>query len=152
MLRLHERQALFYYNSVILLAKNKSSKLFDIKKNLINFRMNYSYKVISDEFSYQNLYNYMYQSFGLQDLNSDIQDIIDRATEHQKNIHENSTNTALAILALFGVFSAFDSSFAVIDRFYSGVPLNAYHFLAINIIIVMILASILIFICLKRKK
>jgi hypothetical protein len=149
---LHERQALFYYNSIILTSRRNSGKLVMMKKKLINFRINYSYKVISDEVSYQNFYNILYQSFSLNDLNADIQDIIDRATEHQTNIHENSTNTALAILALFGIFSAFDSSMAFIDRLNSTDPLTLLHKIIITVICVMIALAIGIYIWLKKRK
>ncbi len=148
---LHERQALFYFNS-ILSAPQKKYDIIRMKKILIEFRIKYSYKVISDEASYQNFYSLLYKAFSLDELNVDIQDIIDRGSEHQKNIHENSTNTALAVLALFGIFSALDSSFAFVDRFSMDEPFTWAHAVVSALIFLTVLISIGVFLYLKKRK
>jgi hypothetical protein len=121
-------------------------KLEKIKKELIRFRINFAYKTVSDEASYQKLYDGMYECLSLDNLNSDIQDVIDRVTEYQDFSNEKGMNRALAVIGMFSIFSAFADGIAFADRLKAGIKFTEIYLVVLIIIIIVILFAAYIFI------
>lgn len=142
MILLHQRQVLLHYNYLAVKEQNDMKKLEQIKKELIRFRINFAYKSVSDEASYQKFYHGMYQCLYLDSLNADIQDVIDRVTEYQDFSNEKGMNRALALIAMFGIFSALSDGIGFVDRIGQKIAFTALHWLIIAFIVV-----IIIFVC-----
>lgn len=142
MILLHQRQVLLHYNYLAVKDQNDMKKLEQIKKELIRFWINFAYKTVSDEASYQKFYHGMYQCLYLDSLNSDIQDVIDRVTEYQDFANEKGMNRALALIAMFGIFSALSDGIGFADRIGQKIAFTALHWLIIAFIVV-----IIIFVC-----
>lgn len=138
MILLHQRQVLLHYNYLAVKEQNDMKKLEQIKKELIRFRINFAYKTVSDEASYQKFYHGMYQCLYLDSLNADIQDVIDRVTEYQDFANEKGMNRALALIAMFGIFSALSDGIGFVDRLSQGGPLGAVHWLVVVFILIII--------------
>jgi len=142
MILLHQRQVLLHYNYLAVKEQNDMKKLEQIKKELIRFRINFAYKTVSDEASYQKLYDGMYECLSLDSLNSDIQDVIDRVTEYQDLSKEKGINKALALIAMFSIFSAFADGLALVDRLMAEPKLTCFHWTTvISIIFIIIIAG-----------
>lgn len=142
MILLHQRQVLLFYNYLAVKDQNSMKKLEAIKKELIRFRINFAYKTVSDEASYQRFYHGMYECLSLESLNSDIQDVIDRVTEYQDFSNEKSMNRVLALIAMFSIFSAFADGTGFADRMQEGIEPTGLHWATlIIIIIIMIFAA-----------
>lgn len=148
MILLHQRQVLLYYNYIAVKNQNRMKKLEKIKKELIRFRINFAYKTVSDETSYQRFYNGMFECLSLECLNSDIQDVIDRVTEYQDFSNEKSMNFVLALIAIFSVISAFADAIGFADRMKEGIVFTAPHWVALIVISFIMMAAI--FTILKR--
>ena len=146
MILLHQRQVLLYYNYLAVKEQNHMKKLEKIKKELIRFRINFAYKTVSDEASYQKLYDGMYECLSLDNLNSDIQDVIDRVTEYQDFSNEKGMNRALALIGMFSIFSAFADGIAFADRLKAGIKFTGIYLVVLIIIIIVILFAAYIFI------
>lgn len=134
MILLHQRQVLLYYNYIAVKNQNRMKKLEKIKKELIRFRINFAYKTVSDETSYQRFYDGMYECLSLECLNSDIQDVIDRVTEFQDFSNEKSMNFVLALIAIFSVISAFADAIGFADRLKGGIIFTGPHWIALILI------------------
>jgi uncharacterized membrane protein (DUF485 family) len=143
MILLHQRQVLLYYNYIAVKNQSRMKKMEKIKKELIRFRINFAYKAVSDETSYQRFYNGMYECLSLECLNSDIQDVIDRVTEYQDFSNEKSMNFVLALIAIFSVISAFADAIGFADRMMEGIVLSGPHWAAIISISVIMIAVII---------
>lgn len=143
MILLHQRQVLLYYNYIAVKEQNNMKKLEHIKKELIRFRINFAYKTVSDEASYQKFYLGMYDCLSLESLNCDIQDVIDRVTEYQDFSNEKSMNRVLALIATFSIFSALADGIGFADNLKNGLELTWVHVLVlIFILIVLLIAAI----------
>lgn len=146
MILLHQRQVLLYYNYLAVKEQNDMRKLERIKKELIRFRINFAYKTVSDEASYQKFYHGMYECLSLDSLNSDIQDVIDRVTEYQDFNNEKGMNRALALIAMFGIFSAFADGIGFADRVKEGIEFTSLHWISVIFIFVIIIFAAYTFI------
>ncbi len=152
MILLHQRQVLLYYNYIAVKNQSRMKKLEKIKKELIRFRINFAYKTVSDETSYQRFYDGMYECLSLECLNSDIQDVIDRVTEYQDFSNEKSMNFVLALIAIFSVISAFADVIGFADRMKEGIEFTGFHWVAfISISVILIIAIFTILRRLFRK-
>lgn len=139
MILLHQRQALLFYNYMAVKEQNSMKKLERIKKELIRFRINFEYKTVSDEASYQKFYHGMYECLSLESLNADIQDVIDRVTEYQDFSNEKSMNRVLALIAMFSIFSAFADGTGFADRVEQGIEPTWLHWATLIIIIIIMI-------------
>lgn len=142
MILLHQRQVLLYYNYLAVKDQNSMKKLEGIKKELIRFKINFAYKTVSDEASYQRFYDGMYECLSLESLNSDIQEVIDRVTEYQDFSNEKSMNRVLALIAMFSIFSAFADGTGFADRVKEGIEPTGLHWATLIIISVIMLYAI----------
>jgi len=146
MILLHQRQVLLYYNYLAVKEQNNMKRLEQIKKELIRFRINFAYKTVSDEASYQKFYHGMYECLSLESLNSDIQDVIDRITEYQDFANEKGMNRALALIAIFGIFSALADGIGFADTIMKGTSFTVLHWIIILLIIIIIIMACYTFI------
>lgn len=146
MILIHQRQVLLYYNYLAVKEQNDMKELEKIKKELIRFRINFAYKTVSDEASYQKFYHGMYQCLSLESLNCDIQDVIDRVTEYQDFSNEKGMNRALALIAMFSIFSALADGIGFADRVKEGIEFTWLHWAALILIIIIIIFAAYIFI------
>ncbi len=145
MMLLHERHALLHYNYIAVIRQRKMKRLERLKRELISFRINFAYKVVSDEVSYQYFYDSLHNDFALDRLNADLQDVIDRVTEYQDTTHEKSMNSALGLIALFSIFSAFGDGISLIDRVNNNMGFTIYHWICIGLVILISLRAAYIF-------
>ena len=146
MILLHQRQALLFYNYIAVKSQKRMKKLERIKKELIRFRINFAYKTVSDESSYQRFYSGMYECLSLESLNSDIQDVIDRVTEYQDFSNEKSMNFVLALIAMFSIFSALADGIGFADRMKAGMGFTGIHWatlILIGFIIITVIFTII---------
>jgi len=146
MILLHQRQVLLYYNYLAVKEQNNMKKLEKIKKELIRFRINFAYKTVSDEASYQKFYHGMYDCLSLESLNSDIQDVIDRVTEYQDFTNEKSMNRGLTLITLFSIFSALADGIGFADRVKEGIVFTGLHWFSLIFIILVVVIVIITFI------
>lgn len=146
MILLHQRQVLLHYNYLAVKEQNDMKKMKKIKKELMRFRINFAYKTVSDEVSYQRFYHGMYDCLSLDSLNLDIQDVIDRVTEYQDFTNEKGINRALALIAMFSIFSALADGIGFVDRVKNGEALTLFHWVAIGFVIAIIILAGYVFI------
>lgn len=146
MILLHQRQVLLHYNYIAVKEQNSMKKLEYIKKELIRFRINFAYKTVSDEASYQRFYLGMYDCLSLESLNGDIQDVIDRVTEYQDFSNEKSMNRVLALIAMFSIFSALADGLGFAEILRNGLELTWIHVLVLVFILIVLLIAVITYI------
>jgi hypothetical protein len=145
LLQLHERQALVFYNAIAIRNRKDMRKLASMKKSLLNFFVCFSINSISDESSYQNFYECVYDSLNLNKLESDIKEIICQVEEYELSINDRRMNEMLAVIALFSIVSVTLDGLNFVDRInnINKNPLGQFHVVWLCIIFVsLVLATI----------
>lgn len=129
LLQLHERQALVYYNAKAIRNRKDMRKLASMKKSLLNFFVCFSINAVSDEPSYQNFYECVYDSLNLKKLESDIQEIINKIEEYELSISDRRMNEMLAVIAIFSIVSVILDGLEFVDRIVNlnSKPFGQFH-------------------------
>ncbi len=101
----NQRHTLLYFMTDAVKDKKKSGKLIKAQRKLNDFKLAESFKVVSNEYSYQNIYEKMYEILDIDKLAEDISDVSANASEQKnKNIER-----------LFSIFTVI----AAIETFYN---------------------------------
>jgi hypothetical protein len=147
---LNQRYSLMYLLSE-LTKTTDSKKLDEIEDMLNNFKVCFSFKIVSNEMVYQNLYNKMYNVLGIDKLIDDVQDASERLeikARKEDEARENLTNILLIGVGFLAVGSALIDFADYIDR------LSWFSFdisTAISFGISVLAIVICLIICIKRK-
>lgn len=138
--------------------KNNPHKLTKLQKTLNMFKLSESFKTVSNEYTYQNVYEQMYDVLDIDKLSEDLSDVTAHAAEQsQKNIQ-----------VLFGIFTVIASVetfynifivlFPLISEAIKAETLPPDFFMQINVVVSCVVASlVLVLLCLavpriiKRK-
>lgn len=135
---LHQRFMLIKLLEEMMLCKRENmSGWKKIQNDLLAFRMEYSFNVVSDEMPYHHIYSDMRKALSVNEFENDIGDVSDKMyvlnREEEMNrmaaLHEKEQNAAdlrswrtdivLGLLSLLTVFSALVDSTDVINEWYS---------------------------------
>lgn len=104
----NQRHTLLSLMTDMVIFKNKPHKLLQIQKKLNDFKLAESFKTVSNEYSYQNIYEQMYNILDIDELMSDISDISTHAEEQkEKNIEKlfKIFTIAASVETLYNIFS-----------------------------------------------
>lgn len=111
-LLLHQRELLLsFLEQLVQPAQNEYSKLKEVKEQLILSKTRYTYNVISNEMTYQNIYLKIGEVLAINSLFEDLQNMTDRIImlEQDKKNEEELTktkkiNSALSIITMLTIF------------------------------------------------
>lgn len=109
----NQRHTLLSLMTDMVIFKNKPRKLLQIQKKLNDFKLAESFKTVSDEYSYQNIYEQMYNILDIDNLMVDISDISMHAADQKEKNIEN----------LFKIFTIAASVETLYNIFYVLVPI-----------------------------
>ena len=104
----NQRHTLLSLMTDMVIFKNQSRKLLQIQKKLNDFKLTESFKTVSNEYSYQNIYEQMYMILDIDNLMADISDISTHAEEQkEKNIEKlfKIFTIAASVETLYNIFS-----------------------------------------------
>lgn len=104
----NQRHTLLSLMTDMVIFKNQSRKLLQIQKKLNAFKLAESFKTVSNEYSYQNIYEQMYNILDIDNLIADISDISTHAAEQkEKNIEKlfKIFTIAASVETLYNIFS-----------------------------------------------
>lgn len=105
---LNQRFTLLTYMSQLVELKTKSGKLAKIYDKISEFKLLESFKTISDEFAYQNIYSQMYRILDIDDLMNDINEISLKVREQKSRKLENLFKMFTVISAIATFYKIFD--------------------------------------------
>lgn len=163
LLLLHQRYLLLDLMDKTLICKNNIEEWKRVQTDLLDFEIEYSFNVISDERTYHKIYSDMRSILSIVELENDINDVSNRMyvmkhDEELKNInriHEQEeisadirsrrTDIVLALLSLLAIFSALVDSTDVINEWCSKdgkITLLWPHFFSYGIICIVTLIVI----------
>ncbi len=101
----NQRHTLLYFMTDAVNNQKRPGKLIKAQRKLNDFKLAESFKVVSNEYSYQNIYDKMYAILDIDKLTEDISDVSANASEQKnKNIER-----------LFSIFTVI----AAIETFYN---------------------------------
>lgn len=154
----NQRHTLLSMMTEMVNEKNNPHKLTKLQKTLNMFKLSESFKTVSNEYTYQNVYEQMYDVLDIEKLSEDLSDVTAHAAEQsQKNIQ-----------VLFGIFTVIASVetfynifivlFPLISEAIKAETLPPDFFMQINVVVSCVVASlVLVLLCLavpriiKRK-
>ena len=105
---LNQRHTLLSFMTDMVRYKNDSGKLLKIQDKLNAFKLAESFKTVSNEYAYQNIYDRMYAILDIDTLMADINDISTHAAEQKENNIEKLFKiftVAASIETLYNIFS-----------------------------------------------
>lgn len=105
LLCIHEQQALLLYNQKKVLIGKKLSTSKKLKKDLLRFLPTYSFKVISMEITYQQIYQSLQKILHLEQLEEQLTQNISMLESAYIQRRDTIVNTILFILSLLGAVS-----------------------------------------------
>lgn len=104
----NQRHTLLSLTTDMVTFKNNPRKLLKIQEEVNSFKLSESFKTVSNEYSYQNIYEQMYNILDIDNLISDISDISTNAAEQkEKNISKlfKIFTLAASVETLYNIFS-----------------------------------------------
>lgn len=148
-LALHEREIMLEYNYLAVHKRKKPKELIDLKPRLLDADILYSFNTISVEASYQEFYEHLRSIFNLDNLRSDIRDVIENVESHVNDQNDRKINTILTAISFLALFSALTDGIGFADRLQTGDPFGLLQWGIIAAIAVIIGIAIII---LKKRR
>jgi len=102
---LHQKYALYQYMNDVA-NKNTLGNLREFQKKIMLFNTKYRFSIISEESSYQHLYEKTCEEKGLENEFNDIDDEIARISEYHESKAEKNNTVAMTILSILCLISA----------------------------------------------
>ena len=145
LLALHEREILLRYNYLAVKYSKKPKLMAKLKSKLIHVNVLFAYNTVSTEKVYQNFYAAIFEEMNLDNLETDINEVIHEADDYINEIKDKKINAILSAVALLAVISVFTDGMGLADRIASGEPFLVVHFGILALIVSTIIASIIAF-------
>lgn len=117
LLCIHEQQALMLYEQKKVLIGKKISASKKLKKDLLRFLPSYSFKVISLEITYQQIYLSLQKILHLETLEERLEQNISMLEAAYIQRRDTVVNTILFVLSLLGVVSLVGDILTLISLF-----------------------------------
>ncbi len=106
LLALHEREGFLIYNTRAVKNWNNMKELIKLKREILQLDIWSTYNAVSTDSYYQELYDKLYKELRLEQLESDVEEVVSKAKEYDDDIKEKRTNSMLTAIGLLAIFSA----------------------------------------------
>ena len=147
-LALHEREILLKDNYYAVKYRNNPKKLIAMKNQLLTVDILYSFNTISIESSYQRFYTGLVEIFNLENLRSDIRNVVENVESHVNDKKDRKVNAVLTAISILAIFSVLMDGIGFADRIESGDPFGILQWLVV--VLVALFFAVAIFV-LKKK-
>lgn len=147
-LALHEREIMLEYNYLAVHRRKRPKELINMKPKLLDADILYTFNTVSVEPSYQGFYGHLRSIFNLDNLRSDIRDVIENVESHVNDQNDRKINAILTAISFLAVFSALTDGIGFADRLQAG---DAFGILQWSVILIVVLFIFIAFFICKRK-
>lgn len=106
LLALHERESFLYYNTEAVRNWDNTKRLIELKKEILKLDIWSTYNAVSTDAFYQELYDKLYKELRLEQLETDVEEVVSKAKEYDDDMKEKRTNSMLTAIGLLAIFSA----------------------------------------------
>lgn len=118
-----------------------------VENQLNDFKIKYSFKAVSNELMYQNLYNKMLDVLDISSLIADVEDASERiksADRESDEKREKTTNRILFILGLLSIGSALIDFSDYIDKLWPINEIQISTYVSLGIVVVATIITLLV--------
>lgn len=119
LLLLNQRFSMVKYIMELSKCENDSTELKKIDEKVVMLKSKFSFRIISDDMIYQNIFSKMFCLLQIESLLCDIEECNDRmesVVRKESEIRENRTSSILLVLSFLTVFSALIDASDYFDR------------------------------------
>lgn len=119
LLLLNQRFSMVKYIMELSNCENDSAELKKIDEKVVMLKSKFSFRIISDDMIYQNIYSKMFGLLQIEALLCDIEECNDRmesVAQKESEIRENRTSRILVVLSFLTLFSALIDASDYFDR------------------------------------
>lgn len=152
LLLLHQRfSAISFIEEISRIGKSdkEREKITEIYPNIVDLRTHYSFRVISDNFFYQTVYNTTYQVLEIESLLKDLEEANGQFNELSKE-REKRVERFIGVLSLLAAFSAVTDLAAYLCEFTLEMPFVILK--VISLVVVLLILAWAYFKHIKPKK
>lgn len=113
---LFQRYTLLYYIDRVIKSHNDCNMLEKIYNEVLTFKQCLSFNIVSNEFTYQNIYNEMIKVLNINELFADINDLSEKVMSQTEKRQRSSIEILSTCFMILGVVDIIPLLVAVIDE------------------------------------